>query len=136
MANAGIAIGKAGVEAIEREGAATVILDEAKIELPELLTDTQDRAQLTVARFTVFLLEADDWRISNAIRSSLSKWQPKRLSAANGWPLWIASCITGSGKRRRAPSHGYRTGLSVIKPSLRQDNTEIGIWRWESRCSC
>jgi type III restriction enzyme len=32
----GIAIGKAGVEAIEREGAATVILDEANIELPEL----------------------------------------------------------------------------------------------------
>src|SRR5690606_17712500 len=36
---ANIAIGKAGVEATEREGAATVVLDEADIELPNLLRD-------------------------------------------------------------------------------------------------
>ncbi|WP_250480187.1 DEAD/DEAH box helicase family protein [Caballeronia sp. GAOx1] len=44
---ADIAIGKAGVEATEKEGAATVVLDEADIELPDLLTDLQDRTQLT-----------------------------------------------------------------------------------------
>jgi len=44
---ADLAIGKAGVEATEREGAATVVLDEADIELPDLLTDLQDRTQLT-----------------------------------------------------------------------------------------
>lgn len=44
---ADIAIGKAGVEATERAGAATVVLDEADIELPDLLTDLQDRTQLT-----------------------------------------------------------------------------------------
>jgi type III restriction enzyme len=44
---ADIAIGKAGVEATEREGAATVVLDEADIELPDLLTDLQNRTQLT-----------------------------------------------------------------------------------------
>ncbi len=44
---AGIAIGKAGVEATEREGASTVLLDEGDIELPDLLTDLQDRTQLT-----------------------------------------------------------------------------------------
>jgi type III restriction enzyme len=44
---ADIAIGKAGVEAIEREGAATAVLDETGIELPDLLTDLQDRTQLT-----------------------------------------------------------------------------------------
>jgi type III restriction enzyme len=44
---ADIAIGKAGVEATEREGAATVVLNEADIELPDLLTDLQDRTQLT-----------------------------------------------------------------------------------------
>jgi type III restriction enzyme len=44
---ADIAIGKAGVEATEREGAATVVLDERDIELPDLLTDLQDRTQLT-----------------------------------------------------------------------------------------
>ena len=44
---ADIAIGKAGVEATEREGAATVTLEEDDIELPDLLTDLQDRTQLT-----------------------------------------------------------------------------------------
>jgi type III restriction enzyme len=44
---ADLAIGKAGVEATERDGAASVILDEADIELPDLLTDLQDRTQLT-----------------------------------------------------------------------------------------
>jgi type III restriction enzyme len=44
---ANIAIGKAGVEATEREGAATVVLDEGDIELPDLLTELQDRTQLT-----------------------------------------------------------------------------------------
>lgn len=44
---ADIAIGQAGVEATEREGAATVVLDEAEIELPDVLTELQDRTQLT-----------------------------------------------------------------------------------------
>jgi type III restriction enzyme len=44
---ADIAIGKVGVEATERGGAATIVLDEADIELPDLLTDLQDRTQLT-----------------------------------------------------------------------------------------
>ena len=44
---ADISIGKAGVLATEKEGAATVVLDEADIELPDLLTDLQDRTQLT-----------------------------------------------------------------------------------------
>jgi type III restriction enzyme len=42
-----IAIGKAGVEATERDGAATVVLDEGDIELPDVLSDLQDRTQLT-----------------------------------------------------------------------------------------
>ena len=44
---ADISIGKAGVLATEKAGAATVVLDEANIELPDLLTDLQDRTQLT-----------------------------------------------------------------------------------------
>jgi type III restriction enzyme len=44
---ADIAIGKAGVEATELDGAATVVLEESDIELPDLLTDLQDRTQLT-----------------------------------------------------------------------------------------
>jgi type III restriction enzyme len=44
---ADLAIGQGGVQATEREGAATVVLDEGDIELPDLLTDLQDRTQLT-----------------------------------------------------------------------------------------
>ena len=44
---ADIAIGKAGVEATERQGAQTVALDETDIELPDVLTELQDRTQLT-----------------------------------------------------------------------------------------
>ncbi|THF84449.1 type III restriction-modification system endonuclease [Cohnella fermenti] len=44
---ADIVIGKAGVEAAERTGAATAVLEEFDIVLPDLLTDLQDRTQLT-----------------------------------------------------------------------------------------
>lgn len=44
---ADIAIGKAGVEAKEGKGATVVVLDEADIELPDILTDLQDRTRLT-----------------------------------------------------------------------------------------
>ena len=44
---ADLAIGKAGVEAVEKAGAATVNLDESNVELPDLLTVLQDRTQLT-----------------------------------------------------------------------------------------
>ena len=44
---ADIAIGQAGVEATEKTGAATVTLNETEIELPDVLTELQDRTQLT-----------------------------------------------------------------------------------------
>ena len=44
---ADIAIGQSGVEATETAGSATVVLDEADIELPDVLTELQDRTQLT-----------------------------------------------------------------------------------------
>ncbi len=62
---ADIAIGKAGVEATEREGAATVVLDEGDIELPDLLTELQDRTQLTrrtIHRILVGGGRLDDFR--------------------------------------------------------------------------
>ena len=45
---ADIAIGQAGVEATQKQGAsAPVLLDERDVELPDLLTELQDRTQLT-----------------------------------------------------------------------------------------
>ena len=52
---ADIAIGKAGVQATEKAGAATVVLDETDIELPDLLTDLQDRTHLTRLTITSIL---------------------------------------------------------------------------------
>ena len=62
---ADIAIGKAGVQATEKEGAATVVLDESDIELPDLLTDLQDRTQLTRRSIITILTESgqlDDFK--------------------------------------------------------------------------
>ena len=62
---ADIAIGKAGVQATEKEGAATVVLDETDIELPDLLTDLQDRTQLTRRSIITILTESgrlDDFK--------------------------------------------------------------------------
>ena len=60
-----VAIGKAGVEATEREGAATVVLDEVDIELPDVLTELQDRTQLTrrtIRRVLAESLRLDDFK--------------------------------------------------------------------------
>ncbi|MBZ0114479.1 MAG: DEAD/DEAH box helicase family protein [Thermoanaerobaculia bacterium] len=62
---ADLAIGKAGVEASEREGAATVLLDEGDISLPDILTDLQDRTQLTrrsIYRILVGSERLDDFK--------------------------------------------------------------------------
>ena len=44
---ADLAIGRAGIEATETVNSAPVVLDESDIELPDLLTDLQDKTQLT-----------------------------------------------------------------------------------------
>ncbi len=64
---ADIAIGKAGVEATEREGAATVVLDEGDIDLPDLLTDLQDRTQLT--RRTIYHILLGSGRLDDFKRN-------------------------------------------------------------------
>ena len=64
---ADLAIGKAGVEATEKAGAATVVLDESDIELPDLLTDLQDRTQLT--RRTIASILAGSGRLDDFKRN-------------------------------------------------------------------
>ena len=62
---ADIAIGQAGVEATEIDGSATVVLDEPDLELPDLLTELQDRTQLTrrsIHRILVGSRRLDDFR--------------------------------------------------------------------------
>ncbi len=64
---ADIAIGKAGVEATERAGAATITLNEGDIELPDLLSDLQDRTQLTRKSIVRILTDSgrlDDFKLN------------------------------------------------------------------------
>ena len=55
---AGLAIGKAGVEATERAGADLVNLAEIDIDLPDVLTELQDRTQLTRRSIARILTES------------------------------------------------------------------------------
>lgn len=64
---ADIAIGKSGVLATEREGAATVLLDESDIVLPDLLTELQDRTQLT--RRTIYRVLTSSGRLNDFKRN-------------------------------------------------------------------
>jgi type III restriction enzyme len=62
---ADLAIGKAGVFATETASSASITLDETDIELPDLLTDLQDKTQLTrrsVARLLINSLRLDDFK--------------------------------------------------------------------------
>ncbi len=62
---ADLAIGKAGVEATEIAFAAPITLDETDIELPDLLTDLQDKTQLTrrsIVRILTESLRLDDFK--------------------------------------------------------------------------
>jgi len=62
-----IAIGRVGVEAIETVGSATVALEESDIELPDLLTELQDRTQLT--RRSIFRILFDSQRLDDFKRN-------------------------------------------------------------------
>ena len=62
---ADIAIGQSGVEATEMTGSATIVLDQADIELPDILTELQDRTQLTrrsIQRILIASQRLDDFK--------------------------------------------------------------------------
>ena len=64
---ADIAIGQAGVEASEIAGSTTVVLEESDIELPDLLTELQDRTQLT--RRSIYRILFDSRRLDDFKRN-------------------------------------------------------------------
>ena len=64
---ADLAIGQAGVEATEISGAATVILDEPDIDLPDILTELQHRTQLT--RRSIHRVLVDSRRLNDFKRN-------------------------------------------------------------------
>ncbi|MXX84848.1 MAG: DEAD/DEAH box helicase [Acidobacteria bacterium] len=62
-----LAIGRGGVEATEREGAQTVALSETDVELPDLLTELQNRTQLT--RRTIYRVLESSGRLGDFRRN-------------------------------------------------------------------
>src|SRR5207248_4054788 len=64
---ADLAIGKAGVQATETASAAAITLDETDIELPDLLTDLQDKTQLT--RRSIVRILTDSKRLDDFKRN-------------------------------------------------------------------
>ena len=64
---ADIAIGQSGVEATETVGAATIVLDETDIELPDILTELQDRTQLT--RRSIYRILDESGRLNDFKRN-------------------------------------------------------------------
>lgn len=56
--NAALAIGRAGVEATETASSAPVVLDERDVALPDILTDLQDKTQLTRRSIARILLDS------------------------------------------------------------------------------
>ena len=64
---ADVAIGRAGVEATETVTSAPVLLDEGDIELPDLLTDLQDKTQLT--RRSIHRILAESGRLDDFKRN-------------------------------------------------------------------
>lgn len=64
---ADITIGKAGVEATETATSTSVAIDEIDIELPDLLTDLQDKTQLT--RRSIYRILLDSGRLNDFMRN-------------------------------------------------------------------
>lgn len=64
---ADIAIGQSGVKAAEIAGSATVVLEEAEVDLPDLLTELQDRTQLT--RRSIFRILTGSRRLGDFKRN-------------------------------------------------------------------
>lgn len=64
---AGLAIGEGGVEPTELSGAATVVIDEKDIELPDIMTELQDRTQLT--RRSIYKILVESGRLGDFSRN-------------------------------------------------------------------
>ena len=107
---ADVAIGQSGVEATETAGAATVVLDEGDIELPDVLTELQDRTQLT---------RRSIWRIlSGSRRLDDFKRNPQQFIQHAGKAINICkrqALVDGIKYQRLGDEHYYAQELFKTK---------------------
>ena len=154
---ADIAIGKAGVLTTETAGAATVVLDETEIELPDLLTDLQARTQLTRRSIISILIGSgrrDDFKRNSQQfieqTAEIIK-RCKRLALADGikyqkigdehfyaQELFAKDALTGSCATycwaRRGPSTS--TSFTTRTPSATSPTRWRRTWAWCCMPSC
>ncbi len=103
---ADISIGKAGVEATETDGAGTVVIDEGEIALPDLLTELQDRTQLTRRTIATILLESG--RL-DAFRHNPQQFIALVADTVNRCKR--QALVDGSEYRRLGEKHAYALSL-------------------------
>jgi type III restriction enzyme len=88
---ADLAIGRSGVETKETATSAPVTLDEGDIELPDILTDLQDKTQLT--RRSIHRILVDSKRLDDFKRNpqQFIELAAEIINRAKRWPSWTAS---------------------------------------------
>ena len=97
---ADVTIGQSGVEATETVGAATVVLDEADIELPDVLTELQDRNSAHPTKYP-----ANSQREPSTRRLQTQSTAVHRDCRAGHQHLQAA----GACRRYQVPAHGRRS---------------------------
>lgn len=90
---ADILIGKSGVQASETSALGFTSISESDIKLPDLLTDLQDKTQLTRKSLIKILTDSRRRRISRRTRRNSSIWRP-RLSTVQSVSLWSMASST------------------------------------------
>ena len=103
---ADVAIGQSGVKATETVGAVTVALDEAYIELPDVLTELQDRTQLT--RRSIWRILSGSHRL-NDFKHSPQQFIELAVQAINRCKR--QSLVDGIKYRRLGDKHYYAQEL-------------------------
>jgi len=112
---ADLAIGKSGVEATETTVGGSVVLEEHDIELPDVLTDLQDKTQLTrrsISRILTASGRLDDFK-RNPSSSSNSLPSPsiraKRMAIVDGIKYHVSAkrSITRAGMFEQEELTGY-----------------------------
>ena len=100
---ADLAIGRGGVLAEETTSAAPVVIEETDIELPDLLTDLQDKTQLT--RRSLVRILTDCNRLDDFARNpqQFIELATEEVTAPSGSPLWTAFAISASAMRSTTP---------------------------------
>jgi len=111
---ADLAIGRAGVEATEAPTSAPVTLDEGDIELPDILTDLQDKTSLT--RRSIHRILVDSGRLDEFKRNQqFIELAAEIINRSKRMEAWLQFLWNRSGRRQRV--HHAMICFTALAPS-------------------